>query len=126
MQALKEFEFAMEFKHAYLIQQNYALVKDGDILISDMFLPFRSSIGFIEGVNLFVSPAGKAHGWMLETISALYDIQSHNYYSDLVMAHKHNVPGIHSTSHAFTALESHGNAGSSFALLLRRMRHRNP
>ena len=58
-------------------------------------------MGFIEGVNLFVSPAGKAHGWMLETISALYDIQSHlgdNYYhSDVVMAHKRNVPGIHST-----------------------------
>ena len=65
---------------------------------------------------------------MDETISALYDIQWHlgdNYHSDVMMAHKHNVPGIHSTIHAITASEeifcSHGNAGSSFALLLLRL-----
>jgi hypothetical protein len=139
IQSLKEFEFALELKHSYLIQQNYDLVNDGDILISDMYLPYDriwtllKAAGFNKSVNLFVSPAGKAHGWMWESISAVYDIKKHlgdNYHSDVVMALAYNVSAEHSTIHAFTALEkrfhSRGKAGASLAYLIRRMRHRNP
>ena len=139
VQSLKEFEFAMELNHSYLIQQNYDLVKDGDILISDMYLPYDriwtllKNAGFNKSVNLFVSPIGKAIGWMWESISALYDIKTHlgdNYHSDVVMALAHNVHGEHSTIHVFSTLEkrfhSRGKTGSSLAFLIRRMRHRNP
>lgn len=83
VQSLKEFEFAMELNHSYLIQQNYDLVKDGDILISDMYLPYDriwtllKAAGFNKSVNLFVSPTGKAHRWMWESISSIYDIKKH-------------------------------------------------
>ena len=139
IQALKEFEFSMEVKHSYLLEQNYRRVSDGDILVSDMYLPFDRiwtllrAAGFNRTVNLFVSPAGKAHGWMWKSLAAVYDIRSHlgdNLHSDVAMAGLHGVRGEHTTLHAFTALEkrfsSHGQSGSALALLLRRMRHRNP
>ena len=139
IQNLKEIEFAMELKHSYLIEQNYRRVADGDILVSDMYLPFDRlwtllrAAGFNKSVNLFVSPSGKATGWMWESLTAVYDIKSHlgdSYLSDVGMARKYQVRGEHSTVHALRAMEkrlhSRGGSSSALALLLRRMRHRNP
>ena len=59
--ALKQYEFATELNHTYLIRETYERVKDGDILVTDMYLPYDhihqllSNAGFQKKINLYVS-----------------------------------------------------------------------
>ena len=69
MNRLKEFEFQVELNKTYLVHQNYRLIKDGDILISDMYLSeerihrLLESAGYDKHTKVYVSNGGKREGW---------------------------------------------------------------
>jgi predicted HAD superfamily hydrolase len=69
MNRLKEFEFQVELNKTYLVQQNYRLIQDGDILISDMYLSeerihrLLDSAGYDKHTKVYVSNGGKREGW---------------------------------------------------------------
>ena len=137
--ALKELELSLEREHVYLIQQVYDRVQDGDILVSDMYLSTQDiwqllrSAGFNKSVNIHVSYGGKHSGWMWDRLLHVYDIQLHvgdNPVSDVRQASLFSVAAELTTIHApipsETAFRQLGPTGERLALLLRRMRHRNP
>jgi hypothetical protein len=134
---LQAYELACEMNHTYLIQETYGRVQDGDILVSDMYLPhvhvlrLLEHAGFRRDVNLYVTSGGKHFGWMWQRLNVLYDIEQHvgdNYWSDVAQAYEHGIPAEWATVHAFTPLESTvwGAGYPSLALCLRRFRHSNP
>ena len=121
----------------YLIRETYNRVHDGDILVSDMYLPYAAiqqilvHAGFTKKVNLFVSPSGKLQGWLWKRLTSTYDIRMHvgdNYWSDVVKAYEHGIRPEWTTLHAFTPLEiAVKDLGfRALALVLRRFRLDNP
>lgn len=134
---LMEFEIQTEIDYSYLIQTNCNRVKDGDILISDMYLTgeqimrILNSHGFTKQVKMFASPCGKSSGAIWPILKQQYSIQLHlgdNPYSDITMANNANIEAEHTTIHAVTTAEQffiHNNE-TVFALLLRQFRHMNP
>ena len=136
-EALKQYEFATELNHTYLIRETYEQVQDGDILVSDMYLPYDhihkllTHAGFQKKINLYISYGGKFRGWMWSVLQNMYDIRLHvgdNFASDVIKAYEFGILSHWATIHSFTPEEVVvKNAGSkSLALLLRRFRHENP
>lgn len=136
--ALLAFEIQTELENTYLIQHMYDLVSDGDILISDMYLPLQTirlllrNAGFNKSTNLYVSPGGKHHGWMWSTLTKnLYDIRYHrgdNFASDVVQAFNHGVQAEWTRHHLFSDLEMSLKDADmkELALFFREFRHGNP
>lgn len=135
---LKDFEIQTEINNSYLIITNYNLVKDGDILISDMYLSSEQimrilvALGFKKKVTIYSSSCGKSkyNGSMYEYLNTLYKINLHigdNEYSDIVMAKKYNIPTKITTIHKLnnTELFFFENGYCEFAFILREFRHTN-
>jgi predicted HAD superfamily hydrolase len=139
LQEIMAFEIETEMNYSYLIEQNYKKVRDGDILITDMYHSYDTivkllhSCGFNKNTNIFVSYNGKKDRWIWDRLKLLYHIQLHigdNPISDALNANLHGIPSIRTTQHLFTHSEqllmTHaGKSGTKLALLLRRFRHRN-
>ena len=134
---LKEFEIQTEIDYSYLIQTNCNRVKDGDILISDMYLTDQQIMrilkahGFTKQVKMFASPCGKSSGTIWPILAQQYSIQVHlgdNPYSDITMANNANIQAELTTVHAVNKTEQFfiDNNETVFALLLRQFRHMNP
>lgn len=134
---LYEFEIETELKNTYLIHPNYNKVKDGDILVSDMYytkeiiLKILKNTGFYKNVTIYVTPSGKYTGSIWNTILKTHIIGIHygdNLYSDVLMPRKYGVKTIHSTIHEFSKTEKiylkYGLKKQAY--LLREFRHRNP
>ncbi len=140
IQHLKEFEVNCELNHTYILEQNYRLVRDGDILITDMYLPYEviakllKHAGYEKSTNIYASAFGKSHGWMWKQLLGMYNIEKHvgdNFHSDVKQAQKYGVSAdlteIHQLSPVERKLVSVAPiAGTELALLIRRFRHRNP
>ena len=120
-----------------MIRETYNRVKDGDILVSDMYLPYAAiqqiltHAGFTKKVHLYVTPGGKHHGWLWERLTSMYDIRMHvgdNYWSDVVKAYEHGIRPEWTTLHTFTPLEiAVKDLGfRALALVLRQFRLNNP
>lgn len=140
---LKEFEIQCELNHTYLLTENYDLVRDGDILVSDMY--FNATVlrmildkaGYKRVTNIHVYSGGKSNnGWLWPRLKRIYNIKSHlgdNFYSDVEQARRYNISATHSTVHLLSTLEtsliqSHNGSESALklTLLLRKFRHLNP
>lgn len=111
---VQEAELAMERRSASVIHENTSRVRDGDILVSDMYLPEEAimsilrAAGFTKRVTLYASPAGKHSGSMWRALADEYDIEMHhgdNEYSDVEQARAHGIPAVLSTFHRFTPVE---------------------
>lgn len=134
---LREFELKTEMENTIPIMSNILKIKDEDIYVSDMYLS-KDDIKKIltyHKVNitpkLFVSPAGKHNGEMWKKLNAMYTIKTHvgdNYFSDIEMALKNNITGIHTNIHKFSHLEKHLLRNGYFDLskALRTFRLMNP
>eukprot|EP01035_Chromulina_nebulosa_P038963 gene38963-52626_t len=65
IEQLKRFEVECELNHTYIIEQNYRLVHDGDILITDMYLPYEmiakllKHAGYEKATNIYASDQGQ-------------------------------------------------------------------
>ena len=134
---LKEYEIETEIKYSYLITSNYNRIKDGDILISDMYLcstniqRILKTIGFSKNITLYVTPNGKANGTIWNPVKHNHNINLHlgdNIHSDIYMATNAcvkaeytNISQLNDTEYFFI-----NNDLSSFAFILREFRHKNP
>jgi hypothetical protein len=136
---LKEFEIQTEINNSYLIMSNYNLVKDGDILISDMYfssdqiMRILKGIGFQKNVTIYSSSCGKSkyNGTMYKYLKKLYDITLHigdNPESDIKMASINGIKNRLTNIHKLTPEEEFfvNIDCKDFALLMREFRHTNP
>ena len=136
---LKDFEIETEINNSYLIKSNCNLVKDGDILISDMYLSSQqimkilNALGFDKNVTIFSSSCGKAkyNGSMYEYLKPIYDINLHigdNQHSDILMAERNNINSKLTSTHKINKTEQFfiDTGYSDFAFMLREFRHTNP
>ena len=140
IERLKDFEIECELNHTYILEQNYQMIKNGDILITDMYLPYDtiarllSNAGYKKFTNIYASAFGKSHGWMWKQLLTIYNIDAHlgdNYYSDVIQARKYGINAQLTELHKLsfvekTLVEAAPVWGSKLALVLRRFRHRNP
>lgn len=111
---LRDFELQTEMKNTIPIKSNILKIKDGDILVSDMYLSHDEISKLLEyhqinpNIKLYVSSNGKSSGTMWEKLIKEYNIKSHtgdNYHSDIFMASKYGIKGIYTQIHKFTTLE---------------------
>lgn len=134
---LLEFEIEKEIENCYLILTNYNKVKDGDILVSDMYFTedilrrILKEIGFNKDVKIYVTPNGKYTGNIWNKILKLHNIDYHfgdNEHSDVNNPKQYGITTYHSTLHQNTNIESclKQNGYTQFSFLLREFRHRNP
>ena len=135
--SLMDFEIQKEIENTYLIIPNYNKVKDGDILVSDMYYTepilrkILESAGFKKEVTIYVTPNGKASGTIWSIILKNHSIGYHfgdNPHSDIKTAKSYGINTYLSTLHSFTKIENllKGLQYSKLSFLLREFRHRNP
>lgn len=136
---LKQFELDTEIKNSYLIIPTYNLIKDGDILISDMYYDknilknILNQLGFSKNVKIFSSSIGKskADGSMYVHVLEKYKINTHygdNVISDFENAKKNKINAqlINISSLNKTELFFKNNNYNIFTLFIRRFRLQNP
>jgi GR25 family glycosyltransferase involved in LPS biosynthesis len=111
---VKRLEVVTELKYIIPVRANLERVRDGDILVSDMYLPeeaFReilSFIGFTKRVAIYVTPGGKANGTIWPILLQKYIITNHlgdNPKSDVASPTAHTIPAELTTITAFTKAE---------------------
>jgi hypothetical protein len=82
-QRVLDLEIQTEFENVIPIAENISRVRDGDILVSDMYLPAEvimrllRAAGLNKQVTLFVSGMGKADGTMWRSLKGQYRIIRH-------------------------------------------------
>lgn len=134
---LLEFEIAKEIENTYLILPNYNKVKNGDILVSDMYYTepilrrILEAAGFNKNVTIYVTPNGKYLGTIWNTVLKNHSIEYHfgdNIHSDVITPRNYGIKTYHSNIHEFTHIESFflRFGYPKFAFLMREFRLRNP
>ena len=136
---LQNIEIKTEIEYSYLIIPIYNLIKDGDILISDMYFNtsqlnhILKSIGFKKNVTIYSSSSGKSKhkGDMYTYLKTKYDIKFHygdNEISDVNNAKKNKINPIHVNIGKINKYEKFliQNNHKDFGLVIRKFRHQNP
>lgn len=134
---LMSLELQEELDNIFLIAPTASRVRDGDILVSDMYLPTHAiqallaRAGFVRNASLFLSPAGKHSGTIWPQLMAVFDIELHvgdNAHSDVFMARRAGLLAEHATLHEMTATERllFDEVSRPLAMLLREFRLSNP
>lgn len=112
--AMKALEIELELDTAIPIAQNMAAVRDGDLLVSDMYLPattirgLLARAGFAREVGLVVTSAGKHHGWIWPKLKDRVTIEEHlgdNAHSDVASPKAHGIPARHTAASAPSPIE---------------------
>jgi hypothetical protein len=127
---LKQAEIDLEIKNAIPIRENLDTVENGDVLITDMYLPRHAllrlldKIGLRKQVGLVVSSAGKHSGQIWSGISASMALEQHvgdNVHSDV---HSPLSSGIFAEHLTTSNLTGHENflRKEGFELLARAVR----
>ncbi len=98
-----DLEVRLEFENVIPITENLSRVSDGDIVVSDMYLPHEIIMGMLHAaglskeVTLFVSNNGKADGSMWRRLNKQFRIRKHtgdNLRSDLLRPLRHFIPTV--------------------------------
>jgi hypothetical protein len=112
---LRKYELEIEMKNTIPIVSNISKIKDGDILVSDMYLTHGQIMKLVEhhninkNITLYVQPDGKSSGRIWGQLLAEYKILSHmgdNIHSDIAMANRHGIETVYTEIYKFTHLES--------------------
>lgn len=119
--ALSEAEIETELAQVIPIRENMDQVRDGDMLITDMYLPLRvikallAKAGFKRKVGILLSSHGKRNGKVWRDRTLLPDTSLHmgdNWRSDIANARAAGFRAVHTTLSAPTqaerALMGHG------------------
>lgn len=127
---LKQAEIDLEVDNAIPIQENLDRVENGDILVTDMYLPrhailrLLSKVGLRKQVGLVISSAGKHTGRIWPDISASMVLEQHvgdNLHSDVHSPLSSGIFAEHLTTSNLTETENFlRNEG--FELLARAIR----
>lgn len=134
---LKEYELLTEMKNSYLIETNCNRVKDGDILVSDMYLNENDIMkilkyhGFDKNVKVYASPNGKSSKTIWPKLMEKYNISLHlgdNEHSDVNSPRSFGINAELTTIHRFSNTEQffYNNNFTDFSLIIREFRHKNP
>jgi hypothetical protein len=100
-------ELDVELEHNFGINENIIQVKDGDLILSDMYLPadfimkMLRNVGMCADVDIIVTPNGKKKGWIWDEVKSKYNIENHygdNKKSDVLSAQANGVNGVHYTN----------------------------
>lgn len=139
IEKLKEFEIQTEINNLFLIRSNYNLIRDNDILVSDMYFNpeqleyILKSIGYHKNTKIYSSSCGmsKIKETMYKYLQTKYIIMTHtgdNMHSDILNSDKHNINSRLTLIHRPIKVEEFfiKNNYKEFALLLRRFRLMNP
>lgn len=111
---LKEAEIEMEMENVIPIRENMDRVNDGDILISDMYLPetiirgLLSKAGLRKEVALIVTNYGKHDGYIWKHILSDFEIRKHlgdNTHADGFRAREAGIETEITTSSQISAFE---------------------
>lgn len=114
IQELMNIELNTEIENTLPIYSNISKIRDGDIYISDMYLPEESIRKILDHHNinknnkLYVSSSGKSSGYMWEQLSKKYIINKHlgdNMHSDINMAKQYNIQGVYTEIYKFSEIE---------------------
>jgi hypothetical protein len=112
---LKILELAEEWKNIFPIAETVSKVHPGDIIITDMYLPysFIENIVYkkcgLQGISIFLSSHGKSHGTIWPKVKTQNTILRHygdNLHSDVNQAKKHDITPIHVSLHNWTFSEN--------------------
>ena len=98
--SIKELEISIELRNAIPIKSNLSKVKDGDILVSDMYLSKDTILSLLNKIKLnkqtglFVSSHGKSRYTVWPHINEKFHISSHlgdNLHSDVMSPRKFGI-----------------------------------
>lgn len=112
---LKQAEVDLEIENAFPIRQNLDAVENGDILITDMYLPRHAimrlldKIGLRKQVGLIISSAGKHNGRIWSGITGSMELEQHvgdNIHSDVHSPLSSGIFAEHLTTSNLTAHET--------------------
>jgi len=134
---LQEKEIQIEKQVCYLIPHVYEQINDGDILVSDMYLPSEiiadllHHIGFRKRVTIYATPGGKADGSIWPQLKRLHKIRRHagdHSESDVKSPGNHGIAAKHASYALPTELERFliGSQANLLANTLREFRLSNP
>jgi hypothetical protein len=107
-------ELDVELEHHFPIMENMLKVKDGDLILSDMYLPkdfvmqLLRSCGLTANVDIIVTPDGKKKGWIWDSVKQKYNIKNHygdNQRSDVDSAKAHGINGVYTDAFDFNNIE---------------------
>jgi len=110
----KKTEIACEMESIIPIRENLQRVADGDVLISDMYLPvpiirqMLLNAGLTKHVSLIVTNHGKSQGYVWEQIIRQVSIRKHlgdHPYSDIAVPAKFAIPTEQTLAWRPTAIE---------------------
>ncbi|MBK9018745.1 MAG: hypothetical protein IPL72_01550 [Sulfuritalea sp.] len=130
-------EIDAEFDNAVPVAENLRRVREGDLVVSDMYLPpevlrrLLQHVGLRSHVNLYVSNLGKHFGRIWPELASRWIIATHvgdNLHSDVETPRRHGIPTIHYTGTQPSRAESMvaGNGFPALARIMRSLRLRNP
>jgi hypothetical protein len=130
---IKRLELATELEQCIPIKQNIDLVQDGDLLVSDMYLPkefiqqMLEKAGLKKHISLIVTSGGKHYGWIWPLLKNYYIINAHhgdNKHSDIESARKNNIFSIYTETYKLTKTEAtlHNQGFSYLSKLIREIR----
>jgi hypothetical protein len=130
-----ELELRLESENVIPVAENLARVRDGDLLVSDMYLPPEAIMGLLrraglaKDVELFVSTDGKGDGTMWKRLRARYRIVKHtgdDPRRDFLKPLSHGIPAGLTEAAAETAWERllRCNGAPALAAFVREMRLR--
>ena len=126
----KQKEIEAELKHCLPIEENLKKVKDGDLIVSDMYLP-REAIeailrknGMNKAVSFHVSTGGKSSGTIWPHLPSIDLHVGDNFHSDVSSPRSHGINALHYTNMNFSLHEQ--AVGGELALLMRVVRLANP
>lgn len=133
---LREFELLIEKKNTIPIISNIKKIKDGDILVSDMYLSKKNIRELLDyhkinpKTDLYVSSMGKGTGVIWRKLIKEYKILNHtgdNNYSDIKMANNYGIKAELTELYKFTDLENElANVNVELCAIFRRFRLANP
>lgn len=126
-----DLEVATEVEECFPVVENISKVKQGDIVVSDMYLAEEHirkilyKCGVTHNIPIYVSSDGKHNGWIWSKLPALAQHTGDNHHSDAVSAERNGIKANHYTDTLdFTANEK--LVGGDLALLMRMLRLSNP
>jgi hypothetical protein len=125
-------EIELEINSAFPVTKNFEKVKDGDVLISDMYLPgyvimqMLRNAGFDKQVVIYQSNGDKSNGKAWQKIKPDLHLGD-NKHSDFDMPQKAGIQAIHYAGTHFTTNEKQlcDQGFPVLALLIREIRLRN-
>lgn len=126
----KSAEIAAELKNCCPVVENINKVKDGDLIVSDMYLPawaierILRKNGLSQSVQIFVSTGGKSSGVIWPHLPPIETHIGDNYHSDVSSPNAHGIRAVHYTGTLFTDLEA--GVSPSLGQLMRIVRLANP